>query len=345
VRLSPPLSEPPGVAAVALWLPPHRDTAAAAMAAGRLDDETAERLGYYELAESTGHAAPEMAVRAATQALADAGWTGEALDMVVHAWTYYQGHDYWSPANYVAHQISAIDALAVGVQQMCNGAAAALEVALTRMIADPAVSRCAVTTGDRFAAPAFDRWCGDYDLAYGDGATALLLDRNGGPYRLLSVASVVRSDYEVMHRGDDEFGLAAGAAPQIDIRRTKRAFMSTGAEPLFAAALRDAVEQVVGKALADAGLTPDHPSVRYLTLPRLGTTTLDEFFAPPIKGLGLRHAEVLDLGRNTGHLGGGDSAANLAALHADQRLASGDVALLLSIGGGFTWSCIAVQRA
>jgi 3-oxoacyl-[acyl-carrier-protein] synthase-3 len=342
MRLSGPTRTPPAIAAVQLWLPPHRDSAATALAAGRLDTETADRLGYLALAESRDRSAPEMAVLAATKGLAEAGWSGDELDLVAHAYTYYQGHDFWAPASYVAHQIGAAEALAIGVQQMCNGGAAALEIAVSRMIADPAVNRCAVTTADRFAAPAFDRWRGDYDVAYGDGATALLLDRSVGPYRLLSIASLGRADFEQMHRGTARFADAAGRTVPIDVRAAKRSFISSGAEEVFAVALRESVVRVVHQALAEAGLAAGDDRVRFLALPRLGTGTLDTFFAPALDDLRLRQLEVLDFGRSSGHLGAGDSAANLAELHAGNRLGSGEVALLLSLGGGFTWSCIAV---
>lgn len=343
MRALPSPAAPPRIAAAALWLPAQRDTAARALAEGRVGAEDAERLGYDEVACSPDDSAPEMAVIAGREALKAAGWDGGALDLVAHAWTYHQGHDFWSPAGYVARYLGAPRALAVGIQQMCNGGAAALEVALSRMAADPAVSRCAVTTGDRFPAPVFDRWTGDYEVAYGDSGTALLLDRDEGPYEVLSVASVSRSEFEDMHRGDDDFSDAARPRPTVDVRRTKRAFVASGAEPRFAAALIDAIAEAVGTALRDAGLTPDDPSVKVLALPRLGVGTLAEFFDPAVGKLGLRHAEALNLGTRTGHLGAGDSAANLADLHAQGRLAPGDVALLLTLGGGFTWSCVAVR--
>ena len=107
MRLSPPLPAPPRIAAAALWLPEHRDTAEAALGAGRVDEETMTRLGYHEVAESRDHAAPELAVFAARAALDEAGWSGADVGMVAHAWTYHQGHDFWSPANFVAHHIGA----------------------------------------------------------------------------------------------------------------------------------------------------------------------------------------------------------------------------------------------
>jgi 3-oxoacyl-[acyl-carrier-protein] synthase-3 len=340
MRFSPNLA----IAAVSAWLPPGRDDAAGAVAAGRADAETVERLGYRELAVSAGPAGPELAALAAGKALAEAGWSGAELDLVVHAWTYHQGHDFWSPPHYVAAQVGADAALAVGVQQMCNGGAAALEVAAARLAADPRVRRCLVTTGDRFDELGFDRWCGDYDVAYGDAGTALLLGREPGPYALLSVVSAAAPRYEAMHRGDDDFSPAPRTRDgRVDVRATKRAFMATGAGPEFERRLRVAVKHVVGTALAEAGLRGDDPRVRALTLPRIGLSGLAESFDEPVAELGLRHAEVLNLGLGSGHLGGGDSAANLADLHATQALAPGEVALLLSVGGGFTWSCIAVQ--
>lgn len=342
MRLSPPSAEPPRIAAASLWLPDRRDTTEAALAAGRVDEETATRLGYRELTESLDLAAPEMAVRAAQDALEAAGWDGASVDLVVHAWICHQGHDFWSPASYVAHHMGASRALALGMQQMCNGGAAALETAVARMIADPRVERCAVTTADRFLAPDFDRWQGDYETAYGDSGTALLVDRHEGPYELLSVATVARSEYEIMHRDEAAFSPAPRALP-LNIRRTKRAFVASGGKEPFAATMIEAVDEVVRAAIADAGLTPEDPRLRFLTLPRLGSTTLEEFFEPAMRRLGLGHTEILSLGGGTGHLGAGDSAANLADLHTDKRLDEGDIALLLSLGGGFSWSCIAVR--
>jgi 3-oxoacyl-[acyl-carrier-protein] synthase-3 len=84
--------------------------------------------------------------------------------------------------------------------------------------------------------------------------------------------------------------------------------------------------------------------LRYLVMPRIGTGALAQFYVPSVRELELPHAEVLVLGRDTGHLGAGDVIANLADLIAGDRLAPGEVALLLSAGNGYTWSCVAVRR-
>lgn len=343
MRLAPPYAAPIWIAAPVLWTPPGRDVTDDALAAGRVDPATAERLGYRQLTVSEDRAGPEMAVLAAQKAFAEAGWPAGTVDLVAHAWLYHQGHDFWSPPHFVAHHIGARESLPVGVQQTSNGAAAAVEVAVSRMSVDPGVARCVVTTGDRFAAPGFDRWCSDFDVAYGDAGTALLLSREPGAFRLLSVASVAAPQFEHMYRGDDPFSPAARSTRStVDARRAKALFRESGLMPRFAATLCRSMQRVVRQAIADAGV--DDARISVVALPRIGAVALRDLFVPPVEQLGLAHTELLDLGRDTGHLGAGDPIANLADLYAGDRLVPGEVALLLSVGNGHTWSCLAVRR-
>jgi 3-oxoacyl-[acyl-carrier-protein] synthase-3 len=55
-------------------------------------------------------------------------------------------------------------------------------------------------------------------------------------------------------------------------------------------------------------------------------------------------AEPLRLGARTGHLGCGDVLANLADIMARDLPGPDEYALVLTGGGGFTWSCLVVQR-
>lgn len=349
MRFDPPLP----IAAVTSWLPPGRDTVADAVAAGRLDAETAAAEGYTSTSVSADLAAPELAVLAATDALATAGWDPATVDLVVHAWTYHQGHDFWSPPHFVADRIGARCAIPVGVQQMCNGGAAAIEVAASRLLADPAVTRAVVTTGDRFVAPGFDRWLGDYGAAYGDAGTALLLGGTGtatgtatgaaAPLRLLATVTVAASDLEIMHRSGDPFSPVARATRwQVNSRFNVRHFFDSGGRPRLDEHATAAMHDVLAAALAAAGLTGDDPRLRAVAVPRLGRTVLDTAYLPALA----RHttAPVVELGRDTGHLGAGDPIANLADL-SERGLDPGDIVILLSVGAGFTWSAIVVDAA
>jgi 3-oxoacyl-[acyl-carrier-protein] synthase III len=344
MRFEPALS----IAAATLWLPPTRETAEEAIAAGRLDQDTAAAHDYLAVSVSEDLAAPELAVLAAGEALATAGWQASTIDLVVHAWTYYQGHDFWSAPHFVAHRVGAAHAVPIGVQQMCNGGAAAVEVAATRLLADPAVARALVTTADRFAPPAFDRWGGDHGAAYGDGATALLLTAGpdagseAAPLRLLATASSSVPELEPMYRGDDPFGSAPRTVTdKVDIKRTVNQFRARGGGPQRDDRITGAMHAVLSRALTEAHLDGDDARLRFVAPPRLSRRVLDASYHPVVAAH--TSAALLRFGRDTGHLGAGDAAANLADIHAGGLLAPGEIAILLSVGAGFTWSALVVQ--
>ncbi len=336
------------VAAVTCWLPPRRETAESAVAAGLLTAEHAAKQGYVATAVSDDLAPPEMAVLAATDALATAGWDAAEVDLVLHAWTYFQGHDFWSPAHFVADRIGARRAVPVGIQQMCNGGAAAVEIAASRLLADPAVTRAVVTTADRFAQPGFDRWYGDYGTSYGDAATCLLLTAPSvtpaPALHLLAATSIAVPELEIMHRSGDAFSPAPRmVSSRVDSRRTLKHFLAAGGGPLMASHAAATARAVLAAALADARVAADDPRLRVVALPRLGRDVLDDDYPA---GLGCGPATtVLRLGADTGHLGAGDPIANLAAIHEANTLATGEVAVLLSVGAGFTWSALVFRAA
>lgn len=333
------------IAAAGTELPATTESTVDALAAGRLTAQDADNSGYLELPVSADLAPPQLAVRAAEATLARAGVPAADLDLVAHSWTYHQGHDFWSPAHYVAARLGADRAQPIGVHQMCNGGAAALETVVSRLLADANTHRALVTTADCFRAPGFDRWRGDYGVVYGDGATAAVLDVATAPVtrglELLSVSTVAAAELEWMHRGDDRFSPAArmpGTA--VDVRRTKKAFLAATGKEAFAKTVADRVGEVLGRGLADAGVSVTEP--RLVLVPRLGAAALRDVYRPAVNAV--LPAPVADLGAHTGHLGAGDVIANLAALAGEPLLRPGEAGVVLSAGAGFTWSCVVVRR-
>lgn len=343
MRLQPPLP----VAAVAAWLPDARQSCAAAVASGLLAADTAAANGFHSVTVSDRLAPPQLAVLAARRALASARWDPATLDLVAHAWTYYQGHDFWSPPHFIASAVGATSAVPVGVQQMCNGGAAAIELAASRLVADSRVSRALVTTADCFGGPGYDRWGGDSGTAYGDGATALLLGgpAAAAPLRLLATSTVAVPQLEAMHRGDEPFAPAARLLHRtVSTRRTMKAFFAQGGRALLEGVARRLMGEVLRDALDQAGVRPDDPRLRVVALPRLGRSVMDADFVGELAAQ-VPAAQVREFGRDTGHLGAGDPLANLAQLHNDGVLRGGAVAVLLSVGAGFTWSALVLTGA
>ncbi|UQI48869.1 3-oxoacyl-ACP synthase [Streptomyces sp. HU2014] len=340
-----------GITAAELWLPDGRERASDAVGDGRLRARAARELGHDTVPAAEDVPAPDMAVEAARTALAAAGVAAGDVDMVCHAWMYYQGHDLWSPAHYIAARLGAHDALPVGVQQVCNGGSAAVELTAAWLAAARASRpgtprRGLLTTGDRFAGPGFDRWAGDYGVVYGDAGTAVLLTVPAtprDPLVLLSVATAAAPELEAMHRGTDPFAPAARTVRErVDMRATKRAYLTEWGSDGFNATNEAAIRKVVADALRDAGSGPGDPRLRYAVLPRFGLKSLNESWIPVLSAT--LSADLLDPGRDTGHLGAGDSAAGLAELVRAGTLAPGERALVFSAGAGFTWSCLVVER-
>lgn len=339
-----------GIAAAELWLPPGRELATTAVAEGRLRAREAADLGHPEVPDAGAEAPPELAVAAATGALKQAGADPADLAVVCHAWMYYQGHDLWSPAHYVAAQLGARDAFPFGVQQVCNGGTAGLELTATRLAAARAAEperelTGLVTTADRFTGPGFDRWSADYGVVYGDGAAAVLLRTPSTAADVLllrSVVTVAAPELEAMHRGADPFAPAARTRRErVDMRATKRAYLVDHGNEQFLAANRQAITGITATALAEAGLAPDDPRLTCAVLPRFGRKALDTLWRPALAGR-LR-TELVDFGRTTGHLGAGDALASVAELAAQRLLEPGEAALVFSAGAGFTWSCLVVE--
>ncbi|MHA6761701.1 3-oxoacyl-[acyl-carrier-protein] synthase III C-terminal domain-containing protein [Streptacidiphilus sp. PAMC 29251] len=338
------LAEGLGLAAVAAWLPETAQSADEAVALGLLDAEEAENLGRPTLPVSTDLASPEMAATAARRALAEAGVDPSRIGLLLHSWMHHQGHDIWSAPHYLARELGADEATPVGIQQQCNGGVAAIEAAAARLIAEPSVDYALVTTADRFVEPGWRRWTSDYGIAFGDGATAALLharDDERDVFTLCGIAIAAAPELEAMHRGDDDFSDAPRPAGEhADLRRRKKAYLSSNGLEGFAKATALRLRQVVTESLADAGLEPDDPRIACVALPRLGRKTITDIYTPAVAAI--TPAPVADYG-HTGHLGTGDAVASLVEFHQRKLVPPGQYGLVLTAGGGFTWSAVVVR--
>ncbi|MGH3434663.1 MAG: ketoacyl-ACP synthase III family protein [Thermocrispum sp.] len=324
-----------------VWYPPRRQTVDEAIAAGDIDPAGAQTLGYDALPVSDGVPPPDMAVRAARDVLDRADADPQDLATVLHASVHYQGHDAWSAPHYIANRLGADGATPIGLLQQCNGGAVGVELAAltVRHGGRPAL----VTTADRFLLPSWHRWLSDYGMAAGDAGTAVLVGPLGAgrPDLLLhAVATASASELELMHRGDDGLnGNPLEHSSMIDVRRPKRDYVTTVGVAPFVKAADDRITAVVSGSLREAGLRPDDERLRYAVVPRLGVKALADIYLPPLTRA--TRAEVLDLGRSSGHVGAGDLNASLAEVTA--RLAPGEYALVLNGGGGFSFTSVIVS--
>ncbi|MEV0975845.1 3-oxoacyl-[acyl-carrier-protein] synthase III C-terminal domain-containing protein [Streptomyces sp. NPDC049915] len=320
----------------------HAQPVSDAVAGLLIDGENAERYAYTAL-RTSALAPVELAALAAATSLDASGTPPERITQLLHAWTYHQGHEFWSPAHYLAQRVGAVAAEPVGIQQMCNGGLAAIVQAACRLLATGA-GPALVTTADCFPQPGFDRWGGDYGVCYGDGATSVLVDRapRGRSVRLLSAATVAAPVLEGMHRGDAPFSPAPTSGVKTLLPKlAKKEFLTANPALPFGPIAHDAVTSVVARALRDAGVGPDDARLRAAALPRLARHVIADAYEPAFREVCA--APVVRLGSDTGHLGAGDAVANLSDLLDRDDVRPGDLLVLLSAGAGFTWSAAIVE--
>ncbi|MHC2186950.1 3-oxoacyl-[acyl-carrier-protein] synthase-3 [Rathayibacter agropyri] len=334
---------PMTIAALAMYLPTSVELAKDAEARGVLSSKNRSACGVSQVPVEHDLSAPDMAIRACSDALTGARVRAEDVSAIFYASTFFQGASFWSPAHYIAQSIGATNAIPIGISAMCNGSGTALDLAQRYLATSAPDAMVMVCTADRFPDASFDRWGGDYGVVYGDGATAGLF---GGParrppfMRVLASQTIALSELESMHRpADGLYGSASDEPVPHLVRPHKRAFLARhGKESLtqhFASALRS----LIPKIHAQIGLPVGDPAVSHVYVPRVGVDTIDSAYRPVLEeefGLSIRH-----LAAQTGHLGAGDTIANLSESEKEED--NDSVRLFLSVGAGFTLTLIAAE--
>lgn len=321
------------------WLPEPM-TMDAAERAGLCDRRLIWRTEIASVCVSSQESGPEMAALAAGPALRQAGCGPADIDLLLHAATYYQGHDLWPAASYVQRTVLGNRCPAIEIRQMSNGGMAALELAASYLVADQARSHALITTGDRFCLPGYDRWRSDPGTICGDGGTAAVLSKEGGFARLCSLVTVSDSSLEKMSRGRDPFGAAPFSVPKpIDLEgRREDSVAEIGLDTILEridAGQREAVNKALSE--GDAKLS----DIDWFVLPSLGRPRIKVHFLDPF-GIDPERT-TWPWGRHVGHLGAGDQFAGLSHLGEAGCLAQGQRCLLLGVGAGFSWSAAVIE--
>ncbi|MFC3997677.1 ketoacyl-ACP synthase III family protein [Nocardiopsis sediminis] len=327
------------IAGTGRHLPPPQ-AVADAVRAGLCERRAVWRTGIESVCVSAGESGPEMAVHAARRALRQSGGDPAGVALLLHAGTYFQGHDMWAPASYVQRAALGNDCPAIEVRQMSNGGLAALELAAAYTLADPARERALITTGDRFARPGFDRWASDPGTVYADGGTALVLSSRSGFARLRSLVTVSDPALEAMQRGTDPFSCAPlTARTPIDVEVQRRAYVAQAGLDTVLDRIDAGQAEALKRALDDAGA--DLGDIDRFVLPNLGRARMTAHFYGKFDIDPDR--TTWDWGRRIGHLGAGDQIAGLGHLADSGHLLPGHLCLLAGVGAGFTWSVAVVE--
>ncbi|MGX7827592.1 ketoacyl-ACP synthase III family protein [Actinokineospora sp. 24-640] len=302
---------------------------AQAEAAGLVDDMHTG-LGYDSIAVAEGVAGPQLAIAAGRKAIERSGFPAQEYELMIHSSLWFQGLDMWGTASYVANETVGAQALSMDLQQRSCGGMAALHMATAYLRAGYA-STALLTTGDNFAAPAFDRWNSQMYTLFGDGGTALALSTRDGFARVLATSAFADNSLEGFGRGTEAFRFAPGTeAPVPVLRRLLQHSQTPGSEDgweRIEAAMLKTRDQV----LSEAGVELDQISRAVLPFIHRGGGQRENWDV-----LGFTEEQtVWDYGRTVGHLGAGDQFAGLDSVAGS--LVPGERVLVFGVGVGFNF--------
>lgn len=303
-----------------------------------LVDEAHRDLGYESVTVARDIAAADLAVEAARVAVRRCGIPAEEFGLVLHGSLWFQGLDMWASASYVANQSVGGQAVAFDVQQRSNGGMGALHLAAA-YLGSGAASTALITTGDRFAEPAFNRWGSQFYTLFGDAGTALVLSTERGFARLVSCVAAADNTLEGWGRGSTPFTTAPGQEAPVPVLRRAAEHAATPEAENSWERIEAAMLRIRDQALADAGVGIEDITRAVVPFIHRGGGQGENY---DLLGFGEKKS-VWEFGRQVGHLGAGDQFAGLNYLLERGHLGTGDLVLLFGLGVGFSLTAAVVE--
>lgn len=325
------------IAGLGLYLPQQRHRAAdIAAASGLPEDVVRNKLGLH----GKTVAGPEdhtnaMGVRAAREALADAGVAAADLDVVISITEEYKEFPVWTAGIKTAHEIGASRAWAFDLGQKCGTGVLALRLASDLIKAD-GVSRILLAGGYRNAdlvsyADPNVRFL--YNLAAGGGAA--VVTRDGTGFEILGSAFRTDGSFSedvIVPVGGTRAPLTAANASQFRLQVPDPAGMKARLERLSL----DNFVAVVEEACARSGLAPRE--LAYAAVLHMKRSAHEQVLSR--LGLPLDRSIYLS---DYGHMGQVDPLLSLKLARDQGRLKDGDTCVLMAAGIGYVWNALCVR--
>ena len=309
-----------------------------AVADGLYSAEDLEETRLESIAVADAGFPAEMAAEAAREAIAASSHDPGDVALTLYAYISNQGLTGWHAGAYVHRFAVGNNAPVVEVGQRSNGGLTSLDLAAAYLEARGGTAAL-IATGDRFGDLPGGRWRYDDGLIPGDGATAVLLSRERGFARLLSLRIHCDSSLEELHRGDASYVDRQDSDATPPFRRRKREYLARNDLAEVTAKFSAGAAAAVTPALEEAGVRAKE--VDHWILPNIGLRELRTYYLDPLE-IPLE-ATQWEWGRTVGHLGAGDQIAGLHRLRTRGLAAPGQTVALLGIGAGFSWSCAVLR--
>ncbi|MFI9596419.1 ketoacyl-ACP synthase III family protein [Nonomuraea sp. NPDC052265] len=225
------------------------------------------------------------------------------------------------------------------MRQGCNGMFIALELAAGHLDAAPGRRVALLVSADNYGTPLMDRWRMGPGYIGGDAAGALVLSKDGGFARLMSVCTTTVAEAEELHRGSEPLfppGVTVGRRMSFAARNEqfRQQVMPRGEATAALFNIQRALMEIVERVLDESGIEArDLTRVAFMNY----SEEIVEQRCMALLDLPMSRS-TWDYGRTIGHCGASDQVLSLDHLLMTGQLGPGDHLLMLGTGPGVTVS-------
>lgn len=287
--------------------------------------------------------APEMALKAAQEAVERSGQEPAELNLLLYADVWHQGPEGWQPFSYLQHHLTGGHVPAMELRQGCAGMFGGMELAASYLRADPARTSALLVAADNFGTPGIDRWHSG-PFIFGDAASAVVLSKDPGFARLLSVCTTTVLDEDELNRGGQPlFPPSITVGRQVAFR-VRRPDVPRPPAVRARAAARNLRLHASFLGLVDQTLAEADISVADITRLAVVNTIREVVQDRGMDMIGVDFSKsTWDYGRSVGHCGASDQIMSFDRLLATGELKPGDHLMMLATGPGIVLSCAVIQ--
>jgi 3-oxoacyl-[acyl-carrier-protein] synthase III len=295
---------------IGVHLPPT-ESAQSIVDRGILPAELVDRMGFTSAGVAGDLPAPEMALRAARDAVKQSGVSPGEVDLLLYADVWHQGPTSWQPQLYLQRHLVGDSTRSVEVRQGCVGLLTGIELAAGAL---RSVHRAALVVA---------------------------VTAEPGLVEVLSMCTIAHAEQEERwHGGEALFPPGVTLGKPVDFLGGQQTFAPQSVEDLGAIALAhmQRITECTQQALDEAGVTAaDIALVVPNNMPREeGRAYLG------MLGFGLERS-TWEHGRALGHMGASDQAVALHHLLRTGRVAPGDHLLVCGLAPGITYKAGVVR--
>ncbi|ROO25181.1 3-oxoacyl-ACP synthase [Salinisphaera orenii] len=321
-----------------VYLPSGRTSAAEIAAASGLPGTVvADKLGIREKTVASPQDHPTaMAVRAAHDALDEAGIDAGAIDVVISMTEEHKEYPVWTSGIKLAHDLGANHAYAFDIGQKCGTGVLALKLARDLLRADPDVRTVLVAGGYRNA-DLIDYRDPNVRFMYnlGAGAGAAVVQRDVPGHALLGASIVTDGSLSEDVRvpvGGTCTPLTPDNIGEYRLQVPDPIGMRERLESRSVANFLQVIQQAVARSHAPLD------SIAYLALLHMKRSAHDQVLA--LLDLAPERSIYLD---GYGHIGQVDQILSLMLAREAGRLREGDLAVLVAAGVGYVWNALCLR--